>query len=80
MDAQTIWQCTADIPEEWYERDRDGLHRLVSALYHRRTAIRGLIEKFRESTRNPFPKWRDPPPSVDFSTHQAGRSGCDSVG
>ncbi len=57
MDAHTIWRCAADIPEEWYEADRDGLHQLVDALYHRRTAIRGLIEKFRESTRNPFPTW-----------------------
>jgi len=80
MDADTIWQCAANIPEEWYEGDRDGLHQLVSALYHRRTAIRGLIEKFRESTRNPFPNWRDSPASVDFLRHQAGRSGCGSVG
>ena len=67
MDAHTIWRCAAGMPEEWYEGDRDGLHQLVSALYHRRTAIRGLIEKFRESTRNPFPNWRDYPASVDFS-------------
>jgi len=67
MAVDTIWQYAADIPEEWYEGDRDGLHQLVSALYHRRTAIRGLIEKFRESTRNPFPNWRDSPASVDFS-------------
>jgi hypothetical protein len=67
MDADNIWQCAADIPEEWYEGDRDGLHQLVDALYHRRTAIRGLIEKFRESTRNPFPNWRDSPAFVDFS-------------
>ena len=67
MDADTIWQCAADVPEEWYEGDRDGLHQLASALYHRRTAIRGLIEKFRESTRNPFPNWRDSPASVDVS-------------
>ena len=80
MDAHTIWQCAGDIPEEWYEGDRDGLHQLVSALYHRRTAIRGLIVKFRESTRNPFPNWPDSPASVDFSAHQAGPGGCDSVG
>jgi hypothetical protein len=66
MDVHTIWQCAADIPEEWYEGDRDDLHQLVDALYHRRTTIRGLIEKFRESTRNPFPNWRDSPTSVDF--------------
>ena len=29
MDAHTIWRCAAEIPEEWYEGDRDGLNRLV---------------------------------------------------
>ena len=29
MDLDAIWRCAADIPEEWYEGDRDGLHRLV---------------------------------------------------
>jgi hypothetical protein len=29
MDADTIWRCAADIPQEWYEGDRHGLHRLV---------------------------------------------------
>ena len=23
MDAHTIWRCAAEIPEEWYEGDRD---------------------------------------------------------
>jgi hypothetical protein len=30
VDADAIWRCAVDIPEEWYEGDRDGLHRLVS--------------------------------------------------
>ena len=67
MDAHTIWRCAAEIPEEWYEGDRDGLNRLVEALQHRRTCIRGLISKFRESTRNPFPNWGDLRTSFDFS-------------
>lgn len=67
MDAHTIWRCAADIPEEWYEGDRDGLDRLVQALHHRRTAIRRLISTFRESARNPFPNWVDSPPSVRLS-------------
>ena len=58
MDAHTIWRCAADIPEEWYEGDRDGLNRLVEALQHRRGAIRHLITEFRRSSRNPFPNWR----------------------
>ena len=59
MDAHTIWRCAAEIPEEWYEGDRDGLHRLVEALHHRRGAIRKLITEFRRSSRNPFPNWRE---------------------
>jgi hypothetical protein len=58
MDAHTIWRCAADIPEEWYEGDRDGLDRLVQALHQRRGAIRNLITEFRRSSRNPFPNWR----------------------
>jgi len=61
MDAHAIWRCAADIPEEWYEGDRDGLNRLVEALQHRRGAIRKLITEFRRSSRNPFPNWRESP-------------------
>jgi hypothetical protein len=61
IDSETIWRCVAEIPEEWYEGDRDGLHRLVEALHHRRGAIRKLITEFRRSSRNPFPSWRESP-------------------
>jgi hypothetical protein len=47
IESETIWRCAAEIPEEWYEGDRDGLHRLVEALHHRRWAIRKLITEFR---------------------------------
>jgi hypothetical protein len=59
MDAGAIWESAADIPEEWYEADREGLERLVEALHHRRAEIRKLITDFRTSSRNPFPNWRD---------------------
>jgi len=61
VDAHTIWRCAADIPEEWYEGDRDGLDRLVQALHQRRGAIRNLIIEFRRSSRNPFSNWRESP-------------------
>jgi hypothetical protein len=61
MDADTIWGHAAAIPEEWYERDRDGLHRLVETVHHRRGAIRKLIDEFRRSSRNPFPNWCESP-------------------
>ncbi len=59
MDANEIWRLATDIPEEWYEGDTDGLHRLVEALSVRRSIIRGLVREFRESNRNPFPNWRE---------------------
>jgi hypothetical protein len=59
MDADTIWRCAAEIPEEWYEGDRDGLNRLVETLRHRRPTICKLITEFRRSSRNPFPNWRE---------------------
>lgn len=57
MDAHEIWQLAADIPEEWYEWDKDGLKRLVETLYARRSIISKLISEFRKSSRNPFPNW-----------------------
>jgi len=71
MDAAAIWRCAADIPEEWYEGDRDGLEGLVDALHHRRGAIRKLIGEFQRSNRNPFPNWRESP--VDSAMPLAAR-------
>jgi hypothetical protein len=81
MDLDAIWRCAADIPEEWYEGDRDGLHRLVEALHHRRGAIRELITEVRKSTRNPFPSWRDSSMCVDsaFTGLSKGRLGPDLI-
>ncbi len=67
MDANVIWRCAADIPEEWYEGDRDGLLGLVETLYNRGATVRKLISAFRQSTRNPFPNWPNAPRSVDFA-------------
>jgi hypothetical protein len=67
IDADGIWRYAAAIPEEWYEGDRDGLHRLIDELYSRRHMIRRLISIFRESTRNPFPNWRDARTSIKLA-------------
>jgi hypothetical protein len=74
MDAHTIWRCASEIPEEWYEGDRDGLNRLVEALHHRRGAIRNLITEFRRSSRNPFPNWRESPADSAVSLAASDRS------
>jgi hypothetical protein len=54
-----IWRCAEPIPPEWYGHDPGALERLVEKLYERRTKIRDLIGAFRDSTRNPFPNWKE---------------------
>ena len=73
MDWDAIWRCAADIPEEWYDGDREGLESLVETLHHRRQMIRRLISIFRESTRKPFPHWQSASTVVSpsFSTRDA---------
>jgi hypothetical protein len=77
MDRESIWECAADIPEEWYEGDRPSLDRLVEEVYKRRGSIRGLITDFRRSNRNPFPDWKDSlsiPVCFDSRTEQVNRN------
>ena len=52
-----LWKFAAEVPQEWYQFDSDGLCRLVETLYNRRATIRDVIAKFQFSTVNPFPKW-----------------------
>jgi hypothetical protein len=59
MGLDNLRRYAAQIPEEWYEYDLDGLNRLVEMLYSRRSIIRGLISDFRKSNRNPFPNWAE---------------------
>ncbi len=54
-----LWRYATQVPEEWYERDVDGMNRLVETLYRRRLRIRDLISEFRHSNRNPFPNWAE---------------------
>ena len=51
-------RCAECIPPEWYDYDHQGLERLVETLYDRRLKIRDLILGFRDSTRQPFPNWK----------------------
>jgi hypothetical protein len=55
-----LWRCAECIPREWYDYDYDGLQKLVESLYERRSKIRDLITDFRDSSRNPFPNWKQP--------------------
>lgn len=59
-DVVDIWRCADPIPPEWYGNDFAALEQLVEALYERRGKIRDLITAFRDSSRNPFPNWKEP--------------------
>jgi len=59
MSFDDIQQCAADMPQAWYEHDTEALDRIVESLYSRRAKIADLIQSLRESSRNPFPNWRD---------------------
>ena len=61
-----LWRSAECIPPEWYGYDRDGLERLVETLYERRPKIRDLIVAFRDSSRNPFPNWKQPSVCAPF--------------
>jgi hypothetical protein len=62
--SETKLQCIAEeIPCEWYG-ERSELQRLLSCLLERRSAVRGLVEDFRTSSRNPFPNWTAERPAL----------------
>lgn len=61
MDYGDLWRCASHMPKHWYQEDRNGLARLIDALYIRRGLIRELIASFRDSSRNPFPNWKEAP-------------------
>jgi hypothetical protein len=46
-----------EIPPEWYRGEAVRMEHLVSQLFDRRSKVRGLIEDFRDSDREPFPLW-----------------------
>ena len=60
-DLLDLWRCAECIPPEWYDCDSEALEKLAETLYERRSKIRDLIVDFRDSSRNPFPNWKDSP-------------------
>ena len=52
-------QFAGDIPPEWCGGDWDELEKLTEELIARRSKVRDLITAFRNSSREPFPKWKD---------------------
>jgi hypothetical protein len=55
----SLWPLAEEIPPEWYSGASDQLERLLSRLLARRSRVRELVLDFRNSSRNPFPNWRE---------------------
>jgi hypothetical protein len=54
-----LWRCADPIPPEWYGRDFSALQQLVETLHQQRLKLRDLITAFRDSSRQPFPNWKN---------------------
>jgi hypothetical protein len=57
MPEEKIWAIAETMPPEWYGGETGELERLLEELIVRRNRVREFITEFRESDRQPFPKW-----------------------
>jgi len=55
----SLWPLAEELPPEWYDADIDALQKLLCKLLERRSRVRELILSFKNSSRNPFPNWRE---------------------
>ncbi len=57
--AETVGTILEEVPPEWYGGDLGAAERLLEQLLKRRGRVRELIAAFRDSGREPFPKWNE---------------------
>ena len=55
--AEKLGEIAEAVPPEWYGGDLGEIERLMEMLLKRRSRVRELIGQFRDSNREPFPKW-----------------------
>jgi hypothetical protein len=55
--AEKLWEIAEAVPIEWYGGDPATMEKLMETLLVRRTRVRELLGAFRDSNREPFPKW-----------------------
>ncbi len=58
LSPRVLDEAAAAVPPEWYDADENALDRLLARLDQRRRRIRELITAARNSSRQPFPNWR----------------------
>ncbi len=59
MDPTVLWSIAESVPPEWYGGDTGTIERLMERMLERRGRLRELILSFRDSDRQPFPKWAE---------------------
>jgi hypothetical protein len=57
FEESALWKIGERVPPEWYGGDPGDLERLLEQVLRRRGRVRELIAWFRDSNRQPFPKW-----------------------
>lgn len=60
LEPEIVWQIAETVPPIWYGGDLSEMEKLTTTLLARRGQVREWIVQFRESARNPFPKWMRP--------------------
>ena len=55
--AETLGTIAEQVPPAWYGGDPGTMERLLEQMMARRGRVRELITAFRDSGREPFPKW-----------------------
>ncbi len=76
LSADVLGAAAEEIPPGWYGGDPGAMERLLEQILARRGRIRGLVEAFRDSAREPFPMWgkvtKDYGPGVAENYGQSG--------
>jgi len=57
IDEHAIWECTAEIPPEWYDSGTNALARLVDTLNRRRGKVRELLWAAQGSSKDFLRNW-----------------------
>jgi hypothetical protein len=55
--ASSLGRIAEQVPPEWYGGDPRVIEALMETLLRRRSGVRALIERVRDSSRQPFPNW-----------------------
>ncbi len=58
-DIIDVWRCAERVVPAWYEHKSEALQQVVEVVHARCGKIRSLIDEFRQSSRNPFPNWKE---------------------